>query len=361
MIQTLHQTQSSIQTSAETAETEVILIHPQRLRQFGPAEDATFCLVTNSELISQFQVVPGDDYASVTTVSYDAGQSFELLLEQVIPEPAHILVISPQCFFQSPEPEKVGRRKLVVMPCNSTPTTLSAIRHFLHGMESSDPDTLEAFAEQFFELGRASDRLQIVNETYGTCAIFEHLDDSYEWNQQAGAIEWGEQQIAPAGELSALPADIMEFNADLRLAVNGEIALQGQPMVHSGAVSFLPQDQARIYQALDHIRNHAVIITIDNGFITATRATHPDAQPAADMLNTLFEVDSRYRVVWEMGFGINTSFELLPGNFGMNEPYGGTNGVFHLGIGLTPYTQYALIITCLGTQVLGQGGKALIG
>lgn len=340
---------------------EPILIRPQRLRQFGSSEGSHFCLVTNSSLLNQFQIVESNGYASTMIVPYDSGQSFEQLLDEVIPEPAHVLVISPQFFFQSPAPEKLKQRKLVVMPCNSTPTSLSAIQHFLEIIERSDPNKLEAFAERFFELGRASEFLEIINDVHGTRAVFEHLDDSYEWNQQAGFMEWGEQQIAPAGELSALPDDIMRFNANLRLKVDGEIALQGQPTVHSGAVSFLPEDQRRIYERLESMRNHAVIASVRNGLITSLRATHPEAKPCADMLNAMFMLDSRYRIIWEMGFGINTVHELLPGNFGMNETYGGTDGVFHLGLGLTPYTQYALILICPDTRVLGRNGEALVG
>ncbi len=114
---------------------ETILICPQRLRQFGSSKDINFCLVTNSSLVNQFQIAEDSDYASTKIVPYNAERSFEQLLDESIPEPAHVLVISPQYFFESPAPEKLGQRKLVVMPCNSTPTPLLAIQHFLgnHG------------------------------------------------------------------------------------------------------------------------------------------------------------------------------------------------------------------------------------
>ncbi len=340
---------------------EQILIRPKLLRQFGSAEGIVFCLVTNSNLLNEFQIAESDSYVSNIIVPYDEGHSFEYLLDKAIPEPAHVLVISPHCFFRSPEPEKIGRRKLVVMPCHSTPTPLSVIAYFLGIMERSDFHEMESFAERFFKLGQASERLEIVDERYGTRAIFNHLDDSYEWNLQAGFLEWGEQQIAPAGELSVLPDDIMQFSAGRRLAVSGEIALQGQPTVHSGAVSFLSEDQTRIYKGLECMHNYALITTVEDGIIRELRATHTEAEPAADMLNAMFMLDSHYRIIWEIGFGINTAHKLLPGNFGMNETYGGANGVFHLGLGLTPYTQYALIIICPAIRVLGRNGKVLVG
>lgn len=341
---------------------EPIVIRPDRYRQFGPGEGSTFCLVTNPELSDRFTIEKSGEYASYMTVSLGPEDSFEALLEHAVPEPAHILAVSPLGFFQSPAPDRLGgRRKLVAMPCNSTPTPLEAVAHFLEVMERTDPHRQQAFADRFFELGQASDCLEVVDDTYGTHATFEHLNDSYEWNQQAGPIDWGGQQIAPSGELSVLPVEITQFSAELRLAVNGEIALRGQPVLHSGAPSYLREDQARIYARLAAVGDHAVIAGIRNGEIIDLRPTHPDARPAATMLEAMFAVDSRYRIIWEMGFGINTDLELRPGNCGMNEVYGATDGCLHWGVGLTPYTQYALIVICPGSRVLGRGGEVLVG
>jgi len=339
-----------------------INIRPDHFGQFGDTAGSTFCFVTNPEVIDHFTVEESSAYTAYLKIPLAQDASFDELLDRVIPEPAHVLVASPNVFFRSPEEEMIGpRRKLVAMACNSTPTSLEAVAHFLGVIERTDPQRQLAFAERFFELGRSSEWLEIVDEQYGTRARFNHLDDSYEWNQQAGPLEWGEQQIAPAGEISVLPTEITEFNADLRLAINGEIAFEGQPAVHSGLASYLPADQARIYKQLASIREHAVIATIDNGVITKVRASHPVAEPAAKMLQAMFEVDSRYRIIWEFGFGINTELELLDCNCGMNEPYGGTNGVPHWGLGLTPYTQYALIMICPGSHILCQSGEVLIG
>jgi hypothetical protein len=339
-----------------------ITIHPERFRQFGDIEGSTFCLVTNPELIDHFTIEESNSYPAYMKVPYAQGDSFDDLLRDVIPEPAHILVASPNVFLQSPEPEKLGpRRKMVAMACNSTPNSLESLAHFIKVIEQNDPQRQQEFAERFFELGSSCERLEIVDEEYGTRATFDHLDDNYEWNQQAGPLEWGEQQIAPAGELSVLPADIMQFNPNLRLAINGEIAFKGQAAVHSGLPSYLPDDQARIYHQLNHMKDHAVIVKIDNGIITNFTASAPEAEPAAKILQAMCDVDSRYRIIWEFGFGINTELELLPANCGMNEPYGGTNGVPHWGLGLTPYTQYALIIICPGSRILRPNGEVLIG
>lgn len=339
-----------------------ITIRPDRFRNFGPADDGTFCLVTNPDLMEVFEIAPCEGYSDFAVVPYDQGQSFDDLLDREIPEPAHVLVVSPRCFVQSPRPDRLGpRRKLIAVPCNSTPTSIEALAHFLDAVERTDPADEAAFADRFFTLGQRSAHLTFVDDQHETKAVFHHLDEDYQWNQQAGAIEWGEQQIAPSGELSVLPADIMNFDPALRLAIDGEIAFKGELAVHSGTPSFHPDDQARVYDRLSAIRNHAVIATVEQGVITRVRPSHRGAQPAADMFEALFEVDSRYRLIWECGFGINRALRLLPGNHGMNEPFGGTNGVSHWGLGLTPYTQYALIIICPGTRVLCSNGELLVG
>lgn len=338
-----------------------IIVRPSRYRQFGPAEGSTFWFITNSDLIERFTIETDGSYAAYHTLTYDNEGAIDELLACHIPESAHILVASPNCFFRSPEPSKMGQRKLIAMACNSTPTSLEAIEHFLGILERTDPEHQQAMAERFFALGEASEQLTLVDETYETYATFDHLHDSYEWHQQAGPLAWGEQQIAPAGEISVLPTDIWKFSAELHLAVNGEIAFRGLPILHAGEASFLRTDQTRIWGQLHHIAHHALIARVQDGVITGLRPTHADVAPAARMLEMMFEVDSRYRLIWELGFAINTALDLLWGNHAMNEVYGGINGVLHCGLGLTPYTQYHLDIICPGTRVFGRDGELMLG
>lgn len=342
---------------------QTIAIHPNRFRQFGDRDGCTFCFVTNPDIVDRFRIESeGATYSEYLVVTYEKEGSFPEVLAESIPENSHVLVSSPNVFFRSPEPETLGtRRKLIGMACNSTPTSLEAVAHFLGVIERTDPHQQLAFAERFFELGQASEVMEFIDDNYGTRATFEHLDDGYEWNQQAGPIDWGDQQIAPAGEISVLPADIWEFDYRLRLRINGEIAFRGLPITHNGEPSFLREDQARIFDKLSLIRDHAIIATVENGAIVALRATHEKVEPAVSMLQAMFDVDSRFRVIWELGFAINTNLDLLWGNYAMNEVYGGTNGCIHFGLGLTPYTQYHVDVISPGTVVVGRGGEILLG
>ena len=104
----------------------------------------------------RFVIEADGAYRRTERLGFEAGDSVEDLLSAAA-EPAHILVISPEWLFRSPTPEQLGPgRKLVAMPCNSTPTSLEAVLHFLEAMERTDPSAQQAFADRFFELAEES-------------------------------------------------------------------------------------------------------------------------------------------------------------------------------------------------------------
>jgi hypothetical protein len=322
-----------------------IVIHPHKYQQLGSTQDVHFCLVTNSSISSVFSIEDNGEYASKQVFTYDNYHDFDSLLDEHIPERAHILVISPECIFSSPNPSKLGQsRKLIALACNSTPTSLEDIEHFLSVIENTDSHGQQSFAARFFNVIESCEYLNIVDETQGTSATFEHLNEDYEWFEQAGLLEWGQQQLVPSGEISVLPLFHGNYSADKRLVINGEISFKGMPILHSGKPSFLREDQQRIYSNLVHIKDHAIVAQVQNGFITDLHSTHPTTDPVVEMLEAMFEIDSRYRIIWEIGFGINFQLEMLSKNSGMNEVYGGGHGVIHWGLGLTPWTQYHLDI-----------------
>jgi hypothetical protein len=336
-----------------------IVIRPHKYSQFSSKlEESHFYLIT--DLPNSFVIEKSDYYKSYKIIDYANNHLLDVI--QQTEEPAHILVICPNHFISSVEQHRVGKRKLAIMAANSAPTSVSAISHFVQVLEVSDSQAQRRFADRFFDIGERSSALHIVDEQYDTSAWFDpYADEDYEWFEQGGPIDWGCQQIVPAGEISVLPMAHGEYSAERRLAINGEVSLKGFTIVHSGKVSFLPTDQARIYKELSVLEKHAAIAKIENGVITKLQATHPSVESAKSILESLFTVDSRYALIWELGFGINTNLELWPENTAMNEVYGGDSGVVHWGLGLTPFTQYHLDIICPGTKVLSDTGEILIG
>lgn len=341
---------------------EDILIRPSLLRSFGSGTGCTFCVVTDAEHAGRVRFDGDGGYADRRVFTFDGARPFDVLLEHDIPQHAHVLVILPRHYFKSPEPALLGRqRKLATMACFSTPTSDAAIRHFIACAEATDPDAQTRMADEFFERGERAAQLHFVDDEYGTEARFAHLSDSLSWHEQVGSMAWGQQQLFPSGEVSVLPVDVFGQDIEARFDFNGTLALQGIPVLHAGTPSFLPMDQARIHAALATLREHAVIATVCDGLVTDLVPTHSHCVPAAHMLEAMFAVDSRYRSLLEIGFGMNTTLTPFPGNAAMNEVYGGTHGVVHFGLGLIPYTQYHLDLLSPGTRVLDSHGEHVFG
>src|SRR5205823_2967146 len=104
-------------------------------------------------------------------------------------------------------------------------------------------------------------------------------------------------------------------------------------------------------------------VEVEDGLITHCRAgtPAPEGVRAAAALNDLLAAESGYRTVWELGFGINVAMSVVPANCGLNEVYGGTDGVVHLGLGLTPFTRFALTFLSPATRLVDGTGETLLG
>jgi hypothetical protein len=362
-------------------------VRPNAFRQFGEVAD-TFCLVTDADRMDEFIIdnVGGligtygtGTYRQSLLVPVSAGDDLGNVLARDVPAEADVVVICRETFLSSPDDQTIGQgRRVVVMPCASTPVSLENIRYFLTVIERTDPAAQATRAERFFEAVEEAGELRLVDREHGTMCDFDpvggDVGGDYVWNQQAGFLAPGEQQIAPAGELSVLPMEITDFDADRRLALNGTLTLRGAPIVHAGYDEALAGPQARLYERLTKLQRHSVLLTLRDGAIVDVRGNDQGArgsdqgggQPAgsADVVATLEELfaeDPRYRTIWELGFGINTNMRTVPGNCGLNEPYGATGGVVHIGIGLTPFTRFALTFLCPGTVLTDSAGEVVLG
>lgn len=91
--------------------TQPLSVRPHRFPMLGAAEGAQFCLVTHSHLLDLFVIDQSGDYSGYMKIAFDPDDDIDALLRR-LPEPAHVLVILPDRLFESPTPDKVGRRKL---------------------------------------------------------------------------------------------------------------------------------------------------------------------------------------------------------------------------------------------------------
>lgn len=347
----------------------MLSINPADVKCFSDTKDMHFCLVTNSCLSDKINLINDGQYLSYNKILFDSSSNgsverlkdnFIQILENKIPENAHVLVIAPDNYFRAPE--TVGpKRKVITLPCNSTPTDLETIRSFWDIIVKTDPQSQETKAQHFFSTAEQADYLKFVDYHNKTSSIFKHMNDDYVWNEQGGFLNYGDQQLAPAGEINVFNLPVQEFDEDLRLDFNGTLAFHGFPIVHSGTPSFKKADQLRIYNALKNLVDHPIIADVQDGEIHNLTANSKEGEIAVNILQSLFNVDSRYRILLEIGFGINTSSQIIPGNHAMNETYGGDNGVAHFGLGIIPYTQYHIDIICPNLKVITNKGELLIG
>lgn len=337
------------------------VVHPDRHQEFGtPGE--TFLLLTQADRAGDFTLAPSTRYGRQAVGTIEAGESLgDVLRSGRCPAEADIFVVCPDRFVVSPEPAMLGpHRRLAVMPCGSTPVTDAQVAYFLRVIESTDPVTLAVRADRLFGALGETPYVWLTAQREGTSATFV-ISGDYEWAQQAGPLGPGEQQIAPSGAASASPTGLYRSGTSQRFDLNGALTLLGAPIVHRGDDPGCVEEQAALFKDLDALRDSPVILTLTGGQVTDVRPTEPAGKGAVAALAELYAADEAYRVVRELGIGLNPVLRQQPGNCGLNEMFGANNGVVHLGFGLTPTTRYALTFTCASTVMTDETGNAIAG
>src|SRR5262249_37242768 len=158
-----------------------------------------------------------------------------------------------------------------------TPTTRGQIAYFLDTLHRCDVTRQENFCLRLVDALERTSTLRLVDTVHGSVAEFG-IGGDYEWNQQAGVIAPGEQQVAPPGEFSALPANINSFDETRRLKLEGSLTVFGPAIVHRADRDGLLETQARLFEALDTTRSAPLRLNIGNGFIVDWRALDKAAE-----------------------------------------------------------------------------------
>jgi hypothetical protein len=337
--------------------TDPIVVRPARYRQFGNTR-RPFYLVTNAAFAGAFAI---DGEGEIVTL--DADRRLGATLTTRTADDADVLVAARGAFLDGLSPDELCGRRVMVMPCGSTPVTPGHIRAVLPTLEQTDVAAQAERSEAFFAAVEDCTAITISDLLRATeCDLHPHECDG-EWHQQAGPLAPGEQQIAPAGELSLLAGGIAAFDPAARLPISGQLTLRGPVIVHAGYDAGLGAEQERLYRRLSGLYQAPVVVDVDGGIIVSCGPGEDSTESAraAAELERLLAADVGYRTVWEIGFGINSELCLLPGNCGLNEVFGGRNGVLHIGLGLTPGTRFALTFLCPDSAVTTDEGSTLVG
>jgi hypothetical protein len=343
----------------------VLTVSPGRLPHFGLPADA-FVLITNSVYADQVKIVRDGAYATAQVVTWDSGDDLATLIRH-LPEPAHILVLSPKRTFMAPSPEVLGQRQVCVVACHATPTSRPELQSLLTAIEATDLFSQQDSAAQVSRLASGSPRLTLRDARYDTAAIMQHWRGQHAWYTCVEPLTtWGSVQTVPNGTLNlvlpgAFDAQGSTMQANAHLPLDGEIALAGYPIVQAGRPIARWHNQRHIHKTLSVLTEAAVIATVSDGLITRLRATHPQGQPAVTLLYKLFSQQEQYRTITAIGLGLNTAFAPLPGNHEANAVCGGTDGALHIGLGLLPFTQYHITVVCPGLTLVGKDRTVLAG
>lgn len=328
--------------------------------QFGdPAEK--FYLITSDQYGESFSLSPGDGCSRVLRLTLPPATSIGELIAAGTPEDAHVLAVCPGRFLTSPTEGELGARKLAVLPAGSTPLTDEHVGYFLRTAARTDAALQTRTAEDFFDLVGDSDRVTVVDDASGTEAEFDHTAGDVVWNQQAGVMEPGDQQIFPAGKLSVTAADITAFEADARLVgLNGDLTLRGWPIVHRGEDPADCGDQQRLFDALSPLVANAVTLHV-SGDSSTVSPRRRQLRPRRQRSWRSCSPTTRATASSGSSAGINTGTEIIPANCGPNEVYGATGGVINLGLGVTPTTRFALAFLCPRSSLVTSDGTAVLG
>jgi hypothetical protein len=342
---------------------EAIQIEPDKLTPFGEDDVDTFFLVTNQSWVEKFSLHSTIKYKNHNIISYNDSRDFKSrLAKNIIPQHCHLLVILPNCLFQSIPEEIIGNRKILFMACKSGEIGAEGIKHFLKCGYATDPGELQAISDNIFNKGEASDRFIIKDKADASIeADFNHMEDYYDWHEQLGFVDWGGQQIFPAGEIACFSVPLKEESLSSRLFnLSGNIIFTGPVIVQSGPPSFRPRDQMHIYEKLNSVSS-GLNLHISKGVITQIEPMSVDDAEAADMLSSLIKVDSRYSNIYEVGLSLNNKIRLFPGNTAMNEVWGEDGGNIHLGLGMLPFTQYHVDMFCKNAYIINEKSDLIFG
>lgn len=82
----------------------MITIKPHLFANLGETHGVHFRLITNSALVDKFCIVDEESYLSTGVIKCDSPDEFPILFaEGYLPRPLHVLVITPECLFSSPD------------------------------------------------------------------------------------------------------------------------------------------------------------------------------------------------------------------------------------------------------------------
>jgi hypothetical protein len=328
-------------------------IYPDKIKNFSNEyRNKKFCLIITEFLSNKIAIKPSRYYEESVLVICKADEKINDILER-LPKDADLFFI-PYLYNEHPFPQPsdltTNQRFLMLSCTQSTPVTLEGINYFLNLIYASDP-------KKFYQACEFADAIEFVNQKHSTVATLQ-INEELLLSEICGNLEPRQIGVVPSGEIAFSHKHFHEMPP---ISLDGTIVLLGHPILHCHTFTQEAFNyQLKLFNKFLSLQKNAMELTVKDGKIIYCQAIDRGAKKSVQALNELFETDSRYQIIIEIGIGLNQHLKLLEYNSSMNETYGGDDMCIHFGIGIAPATLFHLDVICPDTQLKINTGKVLV-
>ncbi len=333
-----------------------IIIEPDRIDYLRLDRAKTFCVVTTPALKSKLSIATSTHYEKVMIATIATDQPIDDFLAQQSATNTDYFFLP----YGYTIPNLTASKEYLAKDCKflalrclpTTPIDIDDIHYFLKNIMNTSPEMYIAKADTFFSAIENRDKIIYADNNHKTQATLT-VDNSCLWGEAYGDLRAGESGVIPCGEIALTHVNFKD-NKPHPLPLNGEIVLQGLPIIHHYNLTSAAAiaKQAALYNALTVLQQAPVIATVTNGVITTLTALDKKAEPAIDALENLFNENKYYRTIIEVGHGLNHTAKLAKKNCSMNESFGGNDYCIHYGLGHMRFSDFHVDVICQNTRIV---------
>ena len=323
-------------------------ISPTSIQQYGFDTKKHFYVLAPHIVLQRLEITEYELGPVIQTFACNDIDSVYQVFNHELHDDAHILLILPYSKESLSLSQMTDRlikpsQKVLMMKCIPSHGDLAVLEYFLKVLQKTDVAAQEQVADDFYDLLEKAHGLVFQNSIVDECATLQ-FDDFCLWNDLFGYVQDGDIMVAPSGEIAlSHEAHASVDLREARLDINGMLCLTGYSIVHQMSSIVDKTQQSKLFQQLSTLRNVPVLAEIKSGEIVNLTSKNSIALTA---LQELLQQDARYRVISEIGFGLNTQMQIMEEiNTGMNEIYGHQKMCVHFGFG-NIHTDYHFDILC---------------
>lgn len=314
---------------------------------FGAEFGDRFLLITSPNIRSSFRLVPwSENNCTVIEFVWLGSQSRQNLVAQLRQFQQENLYCSA-IWITTDEYEhfsvsELKNIKFAAISFFSSSFSVKNLRKIVEITKKTDYQLQLKTESRMLDLLDSSQHMVFRCQQYKTEAVFNHLETEH-WFSLHGSLEFGQQTVLPTGELSVLADPSGQFNEKSRFLLEGDLLLEGVPIVHRSHAEVSLSETLEQYKKLASMIKFPAIAKVCNGEIQDLYSPVEDRNPFLIELEKLFSTDSNFCKIHEIGFGTNSYCTLLTGNnFLPNERYPSV----HFGLGLGGITRFHIDLVC---------------